>query len=469
MAHGTKGPAAQATASPTNGPLTSSNPPPGAVGVNRKKQKRRAKQAAKAAEQAQKEVVTLENGHVAQGQSTLPQHSSVPLPAHQAIRNGAPDFDDADLHDPAAYDEQYFTDDDGQVYDQRYSPTHPNGNYSNAGRKKPKKKKKARSGGQAVSDHQALASPPPLPSSNALRSIRGGPSNKIWNTSTQEERENIKEFWLSLGEDERKSLVKIEKEAVLRKMKEQQKHSCSCTVCGRKRTAIEEELEVLYDAYYEELEQYANHQQPENGAPIPLPPTRSLPLGPRSYYHPPAPPSPLTSRHHHDIDPEEDEEDEEDDDGESEEYSDEEDDEEDYSDGDVEEIPRGPAADFFNFGNSLTVKGLFFYPVHHMMRMTKATVGGILTVADDLLKNDGKKFIEMMEQLAERRMARENEAQYRMNQGHPNSHHNHGPPPEEDEYDDEEEEEYDSVEDEEYDEEDDMVSWFTRWKSTRLT
>ena len=29
----------------------------------------------------------------------------------------------------------------------------------------------------------------------------------------------------------------------------------------RHRIAIEEELEVLYDAYYEELEQYANHQQ----------------------------------------------------------------------------------------------------------------------------------------------------------------------------------------------------------------
>lgn len=56
-------------------------------------------------------------------------------------------------------------------------------------------------------------------------------------------------------------MVKIEKEAVLRKMKEQQKTSCSCTVCGRKRVAIEEELEVLYDAYYEELESYANHQQ----------------------------------------------------------------------------------------------------------------------------------------------------------------------------------------------------------------
>ena len=33
-----------------------------------------------------------------------------------------------------------------------------------------------------------------------------------------------------------------------------------------------------------------------------------------------------------------------------------------------------------------------------------------MTVADDLLKNDGQKFMEMMEQLAERRMQREEEA-----------------------------------------------------------
>ena len=37
-------------------------------------------------------------------------------------------------------------------------------------------------------------------------------------------------------------------------------------------------------------------------------------------------------------------------------------------------------------------------------------VGNILTVADDLLKNDGQKFLEMMEQLAERRMQREEDA-----------------------------------------------------------
>lgn len=61
-------------------------------------------------------------------------------------------------------------------------------------------------------------------------------NNKIWSTSSTEERERIKEFWLGLGEDERRNLVKIEKDTVLKKMKEQQKHSCSCAVCGRKRS-----------------------------------------------------------------------------------------------------------------------------------------------------------------------------------------------------------------------------------------
>ena len=153
---------------------------------------------------------------------------------------------------------------------------------------------------------------PSPPSSNASAPHKPRPpatgqqpqkNSKIWSTSTTEERERIKEFWLGLGEEERRNLVKIEKEAVLKKMKEQQKHSCSCAVCGRKRyvvlcapppenfsspappllsstsitgphsqlsldsvppqqrNAIEEELEVLYDAYYEELEQYANYQQ----------------------------------------------------------------------------------------------------------------------------------------------------------------------------------------------------------------
>ena len=80
-------------------------------------------------------------------------------------------------------------------------------------------------------------------------------------------------------------------------------------------------------------------------------------------------------------------------------------------------------------------------------------------MADDLLKNDGKKFIEMMEQLAERRMQREEETQYAASAlAHSSMHggHNHGPLLDDEEYDDEDEEEYDSQEDEEY-EEDEMV------------
>ncbi|TFK69127.1 hypothetical protein BDN72DRAFT_897515 [Pluteus cervinus] len=88
---------------------------------------------------------------------------------------------------------------------------------------------------------------PSPPSSNASKGRGGGQkaasstnptphqNNKIWSTSTTEERERIKDFWLGLGEEERRNLVKIEKDTVLRKMKEQQKHSCSCAVCGRKR------------------------------------------------------------------------------------------------------------------------------------------------------------------------------------------------------------------------------------------
>lgn len=83
---------------------------------------------------------------------------------------------------------------------------------------------------------------PSPPSSNASAPNKPRPpatpqakSNKIWSTSSTEERERIKDFWLGLGEDERRALVKVEKEAVLKKMKEQQKHSCSCAVCGRKR------------------------------------------------------------------------------------------------------------------------------------------------------------------------------------------------------------------------------------------
>lgn len=445
MAQGTKAPAAAAA------PLNGLSHPPAPGGVNRKKQKRREKQAAKQAAEAQKQnVAPAKNGHPPQGQNSA-------APTQPPTGQPAPRYADPDLDDPSQYDAEegdFYSDEEGDHYDPAYGA---NGHYpsgytpaplgTGAG-KKSKKKKKGNSAAQQAPYHPPVAphhhpAPPPQQSGKS-----GGDKDRIWNTSTVEERERIREFWLSLGEDERKSLVKIEKEAVLRKMKEQQKHSCSCTVCGRKRTAIEEELEVLYDAYYEELEQYANHQQ--DVGPI-LPPVHYA-HAPHAAHH-----RRLMTTHppvEHYV--EADDLSQDDEEGDAEGYSNSEiSSEEDYSSEERTSLPP-PEADFLQFGSSLQVKG------------------GILTVADDLLKNDGKKFIEMMEQLAERRMQREEEAAYASHPSMYRSHgsHNHGPPPDEDDFGDEEDGEED-YEDDDYedDEEDEDVSTATLVKHVygRLT
>lgn len=89
-----------------------------------------------------------------------------------------------------------------------------------------------------ASGHYHHPSPASSQTSHSKTNVNSQPNtqnNKLWSTNSNEERERIKEFWLGLGEEERRALVKVEKEAVLKKMKEQQKHSCSCAVCGRKR------------------------------------------------------------------------------------------------------------------------------------------------------------------------------------------------------------------------------------------
>ncbi|KAL3469542.1 salt tolerance down-regulator-domain-containing protein [Aspergillus californicus] len=409
------------------------------VQVNRKKQKRREKAARLAAErQAANGYAPTETPDVNGSGSNVPNPhgsheidfgdgmSDEVLSGHGGDIRGLPHPSDYGLDDPL---------------------------HATSRKSRKKKGKKGRSGSQASSTPLSTPSislsshilPPHLPPHLGSQSTpRLSKERSIWNTSTQEERENIKTFWLELGEEERRQLVKVEKDAVLRKMKEQQKHSCSCTVCGRKRTAIEEELEVLYDAYYEELEQYANNTQGTfERDPSIVPP-------PRLYQPPLRPPGQHTHTHGqfhpsrgriHELpenDEELDEEGEEEEDDEDE-YDEDEEDDELYSDEDYEdEETRAARADFFAFGNSLTVKD------------------GILTVADDLLKNDGKHFIDMMEQLAERRMQREEDTQYGIAAAHQSLHsgHNHGPLDDED-FDEEEEEDYDSQEEEEY-EEDEM-------------
>ena len=93
-------------------------------------------------------------------------------------------------------------------------------------------------------------------------------NDDIWVVGDQQERERIREFWAGLDQQKRRALVMLEKEAVLKKMKEQQKQTCSCSVCGRRRfwrfnarNDIESQMEFLYNSYYQELESFANIKQ----------------------------------------------------------------------------------------------------------------------------------------------------------------------------------------------------------------
>lgn len=314
-------PSPTAPAAPTTKPPTDSTAPAtsnGSMQVNRKKQKRREKERAKAAAAA----------------------------AVNGVANPSSSAGHGPLQDPDPAEDS----DEGEHLDsQLYQPhSQANGHTAEPAAKSKKSKKKKKKGGAAADedDHPAI-------SSTSQSTTTPGPGisrERIWNTSSQEERERIKEFWLGLGENERKSLVKVEKDAVLKKMKEQQKHTCSCSVCGRKRTAIEEELEGLYDAYYDELEQFANHPQQDSHPPM-LGSSQHLGLSNRHRYL--ADHQPSRGRIMEHVGDEDDEEEEVD-----EPYSDDELDEDAYSDDDPEEeVPRDYASDFFNFGSSLTVQG----------------------------------------------------------------------------------------------------------------
>lgn len=419
--------------------------------VNRKKQKRREKEAARRA--AENELV---NGHLPSapepnGQLPLVKQGRGPVKGYFTEEP-----DDADPSDPSYADigspeEAFYSGDEDPKYGEGEDAL-PDSSWLNTSKRKKAKNTRSHMAESDLSRTSTMLSRSQIPSlSNAaMRASQKLSSDHIWNTSTQAERENIKQFWLELGEDERRSLVKVEKEAVLRKMKEQQKHSCSCSVCGRKRTAIEEELEVLYDAYYEELEQFANHNTDLSQVPhMMAPPRPSF----KRLAHPMAGSYPSRSRVDEIDDDDEDLEDDEDYDDEEEDYSDDEAELDDHA------LPPGPP-DFFQFGNSLTVKGLDSIFPELADGLTHVT-DGILTVADDLLKNDGKHFIDMMEQLAERRMQREEEIRYPSSTlAHRDIHqgHNHPPIDDDDDYDDEEDDEdYESQEEDDF-EGDEMVS-----------
>ncbi|KAJ3015251.1 Stress response protein nst1 [Thoreauomyces humboldtii] len=329
------------TASPH--PLVSAEPPavqhqhdPGMPLSKRKKQKKRIKPV-HSLNQATHDVHrgSLEGDEEDDDEDYIDEsgeaHGNRGRDAHRAYQNTL-------HHHSASPGDELLSEDDEAVIDALTAPD-----------EKSKKKKKKKRGSDAGHTHR---------------------HSDIWYKSDAEEKQRIREFWLQLGEEERRALVKLEKEAVLKKMKEQQKQTCSCSLTAvANRTVIEEELEILYDAYYEELENFANDQGTKS---IAGPPIAFNHINLTHHRPPPPPPPPLGHIQHemrgHDL-----------------EYDDE-DDEDDEDEDDDGDYGHDPSESIFEFGSSLTVKG------------------GILTVADDFLKNDGRKFLDLMEQLAERKI-----------------------------------------------------------------
>lgn len=153
---------------------------------------------------------------------------------------GSPDLTSAALDfDITSHPMQLSESSRQQQLDHNLSPTS-----APSSKKKKKNKKKSKSSTLESTANQVAHSQPSALHSHNLTLQYKSPSDSrpkfsgdnIWSSNNNsEERQRIREFWLQLGEDERRSLVKVEKEAVLKKMKEQQKHSCNCSVCGKKR------------------------------------------------------------------------------------------------------------------------------------------------------------------------------------------------------------------------------------------
>lgn len=118
-------------------------------------------------------------------------------------------------------------------------------------------------------------------------------SRSIWENSTVEEQENLRNFWESLEEPEKLKLIKIDKKDVMEMFKHENKpgyhhnhpssgalhsggdgahgshssavgragplsgslngNTCTCSFCGRKNNYIEHELESIYDHHFDDI------------------------------------------------------------------------------------------------------------------------------------------------------------------------------------------------------------------------
>ncbi|QPG73824.1 hypothetical protein FOA43_001139 [Brettanomyces nanus] len=85
-----------------------------------------------------------------------------------------------------------------------------------------------------------------------LSQLRHPPQgNYLWDCDISEgEKEKIKQFWLKLSEDRKREIVDVSNDDVMKMIHEEQQLSCDCKFCGNRKLILEKELEKLYREYY---------------------------------------------------------------------------------------------------------------------------------------------------------------------------------------------------------------------------
>lgn len=103
-------------------------------------------------------------------------------------------------------------------------------------------------------------------------------ATNIWDNSSIEEQENLKQFWESLDESQKFELVQIDKQSILELFKNEARSAknnhannnnnvssahgsqlnmnskhCTCSYCGRQKSLIEDELESIYDNHFDDI------------------------------------------------------------------------------------------------------------------------------------------------------------------------------------------------------------------------
>ncbi|KAH3684985.1 hypothetical protein WICPIJ_004017 [Wickerhamomyces pijperi] len=177
--------------------------------------------------------------------------------------------------------------------------------------------------------------------------------------------EELKKYWLTMPLAKKREMLQLERESVFTIMKEQQQVTCNCSVCGKKRDIIEQELKRLYD-------KYSNSIESQDSITHSLFDTQSTPTSS------PCASNNNTANHQHSH--------------------------------------NGPNHNQQQQQNSnqayLAEQAKSQKATPNSQRKpsnsdsTTKEKTGLMSVAEDLLQNDGKKFLEMMEKLAESRIQR---------------------------------------------------------------